>query len=413
MGMLWLSAGIVIVLLSLWLQQGRRMAAALPGLALVVWLILVWRWLAQQWQQLPPGGGGMSILLLLAFVPIAFFLIGGIEAINESRQPGWAASFGPAESGLPAGPHRSDPDGQKVSDRVGLFTTLLQRASEVMVLTGAGMLLVNAVFAARGSDGIEWLSLVGIVSLMLGVNLSLRVGHPARKKTRECSLCGKRSPILLLSKENEILKVRARFTLNRPLVTSFPRLPLARVIEELLSRIAPVISISEAEHLMTAVIVREYPARSRNRKASDRQCRSTVMLDETTGERAEAVRGRKIERWMQASQAVVLILGRVESLRGTCRAAAEQVLRQKGIVIFPPVDIRQLRSRWERFCGQFPGEMAQLPLSGGELGKAVLLVFRDKQEPLLITADRRDEWAYQAAFQFAAARLRSDQVIIR
>ena len=42
-----------------------------------------------------------------------------------------------------------------------------------------------------------------------------------------------------------------------------------------------------------------------------------------------------------------------------------------------------------------------------------LLVFRDKQEPLLITADRRDEWAYQAAFQFAAARLRSDQVIIR
>ena len=68
-----------------------------------------------------------------------------------------------------------------------------------------------------------------------------------------------------------------------------------------------------------------------------------------------------------------------------------------------------MKKRWESFCQQFNGEIEQNLISGPELKKAFLLVFRNHQKPLLILTSSRDEWAYQAAFDVAAETLECDQ----
>jgi hypothetical protein len=47
-------------------------------------------------------------------------------------------------------------------------------------------------------------------------------------------------------------------------------------------------------------------------------------------------------------------------------------------------------------------------LSDLELKRAVVLLFRKNAPPLLILADRRDEWAYEVAFKVAVETLCRD-----
>jgi hypothetical protein len=363
-GLLWFGAGIAAVCLSFFLQRGSRVATMILTPALVVGLILVWKWLLLRWQRMPAGAGAATILLAMLVVgPIAYFLISGIETVYKFGQSGSTAFFESHGFDLFSALHQEGREKQERSNGGMSSFARLQGISEALALTGAGMMLVNALLALRSIGRIEWLSMAGLVLLILGVNLSLRVERTARKKTREWLMRERRPPILLLqSADDETLKVRARFTLSRSLVSSFPRLRLTRVIEEQLSRIGPVITIGEAEHL-------------------------------------EAIWAKKLEGWMADAQAVVVIPGRVESLHRKFGSTVERVLREKGIVVFPPLDFWQLKSRWESFCLRFSGLTSEIPISGIERSRAVLLVFRDEEKPLLIVADSRDEWTYQAAFE--------------
>lgn len=59
--------------------------------------------------------------------------------------------------------------------------------------------------------------------------------------------------------------------------------------------------------------------------------------------------------------------------------------------------------------GAFAGAAPLRLVSDHELKRAALFVFRKRAGPLLITADTRDEWIYQAALDEAMAAVRRDE----
>jgi hypothetical protein len=104
-----------------------------------------------------------------------------------------------------------------------------------------------------------------------------------------------------------------------------------------------------------------------------------------------------------------MIVGRIECLDPKCSHTAEQLLQQDGILVFPPVSFRKMKEQWEYFCRQFNGTVKQSLISEPDLKRAILLVLRDDERPLLILSSNRDEWAYQSAFAVAAEALQRNQ----
>src|SRR5262245_11687683 len=89
----------------------------------------------------------------------------------------------------------------------------LQLFSEVTVLSGAGIFIVNAVLAVLTEKEAGPLSLLGLIILILGVKLSLRVKELIYASA--CELRGRgRSPLVLLlpSSGDDVLRSRGRFS---------------------------------------------------------------------------------------------------------------------------------------------------------------------------------------------------------
>jgi len=288
---------------------------------------------------------------------------------------------------------------------------ILQLFSEVIVLSSAWALFANAVLAILTDSGIELLSLAGLIMLILGVNLSLRVEELARAKEPELWERGFRPMVLLLpSSGDSALSVRGRFSLGRQGGSSYPDAGFTRVIRERLNDAGRVVTVSDSDYFVTTQFVRAHPLElMKGVSGSERTLRPVGSdRDEPAGE----VSRQKVKELMRRARLVVMIIGEIGKIAepgGKFSASTEHILSTKGILVFPPVSYRETQARWESFCQQIYGAAPPRLVSDHELNRAVLFVFRKRAGPLLITADTRNEWTYQAALDEAMAAVRRDE----
>jgi hypothetical protein len=127
---------------------------------------------------------------------------------------------------------------------------------------------------------------------------------------------------------------------------------------------------------------------------------------------AGEVSRQKVKELMRKARLVVMIIGKIGKIAepgGKFSASMEHILSTKGMLVFPPVSYRETQACWESFCQQIYGAAPLRLVSDHELKRTVLFVFRKRAGPLLITADTRDEWTYQAALDEAMAAVRRDE----
>jgi hypothetical protein len=293
------------------------------------------------------------------------------------------------------------------ADRVAI----LQLSSEVIVLSGAWALFANAALAVLTDGGIELLSLVGLIMLIVGVNLSLRLEELARAKERELWERGLRTTVLLLPPSgDDALSVRGRFSLGRPGSSSYPDAGFTRVVRERLNDAGRVVTVSDSDYFVTTRFVRGHPLEfMKGVSGSERTLRPVGSdRDEPAGE----VSRQKVKELMRKARLVVMIIGKIGKIAepgGKFSASMEHILSTRGMLVFPPVSYRETQACWESFCQQIYGAAPLRLVSDHELKRAVLFVFRKRAGPLLITADTRDEWTYQAALDEAMAAVRRDE----
>jgi hypothetical protein len=292
------------------------------------------------------------------------------------------------------------------------YAAILQLLSEIMVLSGAGMLFANAVLVVLTDTKVELLSLAGLIMLIMGVNLSLRVEESANARACELWERGLRPMVLLLpSSGDDALSVRGRFSPARPGGSSYPGAGFTRVIRERLNGVGRVVTVSDSDYFVTAQFVRARPL-DLMRGASELE-RTLQPVGPDRDETAGEVSRQKVKELMRKARLVVMIIGKIRKIAepgGQFSAATEHILSIKGMLIFPPVSYRETQARWESFCQQVYDAAPLRLVSDHELKRAVLFVFRKRAGPLLITADTRDEWTYQAAFDEAMAAVRRDEI---
>lgn len=391
-GWLCLSAGIIVIVLSFFLPISVRLALTILVLMLVMGLLLALQGLDLGWRQTP---------LLLVIVTGVFYLVCRQEAVNRLRNPEVARFFEFPRLDLSSSLYQQYQFGQTTIPWRKLWVTFLQRVSEVAMMVGATFLTITALNVALKNGQNGRLAALGFGLLIAGVNLSLWVEQTIEKNIRQ-QLARENCPFIVLQVPADLdtIKVAARFTLSRPLGVSFPRIRFRRVLEEKLSELGPVIDICESKNRFTPQIVNDhlFLCEQKDRESGV----FTTPLPEVFTELTILGRFQRLEEWMKASQLIVVFPGFVGGSDGLCTARIEGFIRQKGIVIFPPINIMERMFRWEVFCEQFKEMTADISLSSKEIRNAVLLVFRDVKKPLLITADRHDEWTYRVAFQVAA-----------
>jgi hypothetical protein len=285
------------------------------------------------------------------------------------------------------------------------FATL---AVTVCGLIGLGAFASAAIVQGGYFKGILYL---GFIILILGVNRWLRVDEFAHQKDFGFRERGFRPMVLLLSTPGEDgLRVRGRFSLTNLLVRSYPDIGLTRVVRERLNRVGPVVSVSDSDFFVTTQFVKEHPLKlMKGMGVSERTLRPAGI---DRDELAKGISRQRVERFMRDACLVVMSVGKngkTAELGGKFSAVTENTLANKGILFFPPVSNRETRARWKDFCDQVYDAAPLRFVLDYELDQAVLFVFRKHAGPLLITAETRDEWAYQVAFDEAIAAKRRDE----
>jgi hypothetical protein len=205
--------------------------------------------------------------------------------------------------------------------------------------------------------------------------------------------------------------VRRRFSLGRPGASSYPDAGFARVIRERLNDAGRAVTISDSDYFVTTHPIRK----SASTRAYERRERI----------REDAAACRLGSR--QTSRGGLTTKGQGAYAEGSPRCddhredredrrAGRKVQRldgayplDQGDVGIPAREYRETQARWESFCQQIYGAAPLRLVSDHELKRAVLFVFRKRAGPLLITADTRDEWTYQAALDEAMAAVRRDE----
>src|SRR5215475_6439410 len=215
--------------------------------------------------------------------------------------------------------------------------------------------------------------------------------------------------LLLPASGDDALSVRGRFSMARG-GSSYPGAGFTRVIRERLNDAGRVVTVSDSDYFVTTQFVRAHPLElMKGVSGSERTLRPVGSdRDEPTGE----VSRQKVKELMRRARLVVMIIGKIGKIAepgGKFSASTEHILSTKGILVFPPVSYRETQARWESFCQQIYGAAPPRLVSDHELKRAVLFVFRKRAGPLLITADTRNEWTYQAALDEAMAAVRRDE----
>jgi hypothetical protein len=112
---------------------------------------------------------------------------------------------------------------------------------------------------------------------------------------------------------------------------------------------------------------------------------------------------RQIDEWLVSARLVSMVLGRTVGLQWEINRIRELGLRGKLLVLFPPIDERELDSRWQEFQQAWQADIATSSL--GRSGHVLAATLDEPEGATIITGYRRDEGSYRLAIMTAAQRL--------
>jgi hypothetical protein len=114
---------------------------------------------------------------------------------------------------------------------------------------------------------------------------------------------------------------------------------------------------------------------------------------------------RQIDEWLVSARLVSITLGRTAGLQWEINRIRDLGLREKLLILFPPVGGPELDSRWREFLRSWEPGAATAPLLTGS-GHVLAATLTGPDGATLITSHRRDEASYRLAIMAAAQRLR-------
>lgn len=410
--LLYIGTGAGIVMLSLLLRRGSVAAASLLSPVVVIGIILGLKMLVARLRGAALGNIVSTLILTgLVFLPIFLRLISGIEAVFDFSENRLSESFPRLDFRSLHNPLTVADEGlHQIEQQLARATAFLM-LSEAMVLIGSSSLLVDALWRVFSVPQPGMFALVGFVLLILGLNLNLRAVRLVTRKMRERLLGDPRPQVLLLStcEENQE-RVPARLTLPRILNYSYPRIPLLRVICEQMLALGPVVTLNEPGSFSGAGYKRSVkePMKGIRQIVDFGGTDAIANRPASNGGEGGSWQG-KLEYWMNKAGCVVMVLGRTKCLGWHFTPTVKGLLRQKGLLVFPPVSDSHLYHYWQGLCEQLSSRRLSVAVLKTDLARGVLLVFRGNRKPLLITARIHDEWSYEVAFRIAAATMGADR----
>jgi hypothetical protein len=111
---------------------------------------------------------------------------------------------------------------------------------------------------------------------------------------------------------------------------------------------------------------------------------------------------QKVEQMMAQASIIVLVVGRTEGLNWELGKLIELGLIRKLVLLLPPVPMSELRTRWDNLCDRV-SEMRGMSLPRDiDLERARAVVFPTREDVRIITADKQDDWTYEAVLDAAA-----------
>jgi hypothetical protein len=111
----------------------------------------------------------------------------------------------------------------------------------------------------------------------------------------------------------------------------------------------------------------------------------------------------QIDEWLVSARLIVMTLGQTAGLQWEINRIRELGLRDKLLMLFPPIDERELDGRWQDFQQSWqPGISISRQ---GWPGRALAATLDEPGNATVIIGHRRDESSYRLAIEKAAQRL--------
>jgi hypothetical protein len=189
-------------------------------------------------------------------------------------------------------------------------------------------------------------------------------------------------PIILYLRSfvDDNLKMHARAANGRIWLERLIRVSFEEVVTDHLWRYGPVVAIGKPkDELPPLGAAREY--------LSDLSWRQAV------------------EQLMAQASTIVLAVGRTEGLIWELDTLIKLDLTRKLVLLLPPVQTSDLRPRWDYLRQHATESGVELP-EDIDLERARAIVFPPGRTAYVITADERDDWAYEAALDAAEELIR-------
>lgn len=116
---------------------------------------------------------------------------------------------------------------------------------------------------------------------------------------------------------------------------------------------------------------------------------------------------QKVEKLMTQASIVVLVVGRTEGLAWELGKLVELGLTRKLILLLPPAQLPgELRGRWDNLCDRM-SEIYGMSLPRNiDLDRTRAVVFPMGEDVHIITADKWDDWTYEAVLDAVAELIR-------
>jgi hypothetical protein len=381
------------VILSRGIRSGRKYAVVVTAIWLVCFACYVPLNLFIIWTSLSGLGRQLAFLETLLSLLIVYFTARGLLAVRDYKRDlrsdpreGEPLRSNPWENAGKMGTHPTF-----VNKRSTSIYAFLMVVPVILVFAGAVLgtgLIYNANSggfrdAAETEGYLEGLTLAAAPYFLAIVALYRRARRKALLPASELSRRNPRPIILYLRSfvdDNVTMNARAangRTLLERPLSVSFEE-----VVSDHLWRYGPVVAIGKpggVHDLPPLGAAREY--------LSDQTWRQVV------------------EQLMAEASTIVLAVGRTEGLMWELNAIIKLGLTRKLVLLLPPVQTSDLRPRWD-YLQQHASEAGMELPEDIELERARVVVFPPGRTAYVITADERDDWAYEAALDAAEELIR-------
>ena len=105
---------------------------------------------------------------------------------------------------------------------------------------------------------------------------------------------------------------------------------------------------------------------------------------------------------MGQARAIVLVAGRTEGVGWELRKIVQLDLLGKLILLLPPVELKELRARWNHTCDRIMQVTGTAPPREINLKRTRGILLRHAAAPLFIEAEDSNDWSYEVALDAAA-----------